>query len=184
MGARARSSPGNQRRRACLPASVLVRAQVLIVRVVFLVRGCRSKHWGSRVALAWGPGTRTSHGATVRRVQLRHCMFNWTLALTRTEMHGVGICRSSKDRVKEQRLCVLFLSVFDPFSLARQHNVCTRYSRLFFFTTENKHENSNSGLRDLSYSLHNRPRRIMHVLSARRPGGGFGVRLGGRPQFR
>lgn len=79
-------------------------------------RGCRSKHWGSRVALAWGPGTRTSHGATVRRVQLRHCMFNWTLALTRTEMHGVGICRSSKDSVKEQRLCVFFSLCFSPLS--------------------------------------------------------------------
>lgn len=82
-------------------------------------------------------------------VQLRHCMFNWTLALTRTEMHGVGFCRSSKDHLKQHRL-PLFFFLFVYYAAAAAH------SR--FCTTKNKHENSNSGLRTLSYSLHNRPR--------------------------
>lgn len=134
MEATARSSPGNQRRRACLPSSVLARAQPLIVRVVFLVP------YGSR------PG---ALAACCAWVQLRHCMFNWTLALTRAEMHGVGFCRSSKDHINQHRLFFFFLVRLRGSSSTFQ---------VLHDKKINKHENSNSGLRTLSYSLHDGPR--------------------------
>lgn len=63
-------------------------------------------------------------------VQLRHCMFNWTLALTRTEMHGVGSCRSSKDHFKQHRL---FPSLFLLCFITRQQSASQ-----VLCTTENK----------------------------------------------
>lgn len=98
----------------CVPSS-------LIVRVVFLVpaadrnigRALEAHVWltAGRLACAW--------------VQLRHCMFNWTLALARTEMHGVGSCRSSKDDFKQHH----FLRLCSLLSFTRQQTtfqVCAR----------------------------------------------------------
>lgn len=112
-------------------------------------------------------------------MQLRHCMFNWTLALPRTEMHRVGICRSSKDHIR--RTLLLLLSS----RLTCSSGGTALYSR--FCATENKHENSNSGLRDLSYSLHNR-RSVNHAASclqdlAGRQVGCFRRGSGGNPNF-
>jgi hypothetical protein len=117
----ARSSPGNQRRSVCLPSSVLARCPGadsacggswprLQIETFGLSLG-RSRVWlhGQAACLCLGAW-----------VQLRHCMFNWTLALTQTEMHRVGICRSSKDHIQGLP-CLLFLSFFSL--LQRQHNV-------------------------------------------------------------
>lgn len=88
MGARLDRPPGNQRRRACLPASVLVRAQLLIVRVVFLVPAADRNIRRTLGAHVWLPHGCMAHGlaGSWAWVQLRHCMFNWTLALARTQM--------------------------------------------------------------------------------------------------
>lgn len=108
MGATLDLTPGNQRRSVCLPASVLVRAQLVDSACGLLGPGCRSKHWTGV------GGSRMAHGraACCAWVQLRHCMFNWTLALARTEMHGVGSCRSSKDDFKQHRILRPFFLLF------------------------------------------------------------------------
>lgn len=69
-GGHARSSPGNQRRRACLPSSVLARAQPLIVRVVFLVPAA-DRNTGVSVG-----GSRMAHGLTGWRLAVPGCNFD------------------------------------------------------------------------------------------------------------
>lgn len=169
-------------RRACLPSSVLARAQAVDSACGVLGPGRRSKHWTwpleAHVWLTYGS---RAHGlaACCAWVQLRHCMFNWTLALTRTEMHGVGSCRSSKDDFKQHRL-FFFLCSF----ITRLQQHIPGFVRQ---KKNNKHENSNSGLRDLVI-FPAQPPSVNHAgscpLGDRRQAGGFGARLGGRFQFR